>query len=85
MMKKIAVFISAILMVLMLGACGTDPTTVDYNGYTYDELKAEITEGATALQGQSKEMVQFFLEQLEYLKENSILFTKAELNKLLKN
>ena len=77
-MKKIAVFISAILMVLMLGACGTNPTDVDYNGHTYDELKAEITEGATTLQGQNKDMVEFFLSSLEYLKENPTDETSVE-------
>ena len=32
MKKRIAFALCMILMVLMLGACGTDPTTVDYNG-----------------------------------------------------
>lgn len=42
MRKKIALALSMFMMVLVLGACGTDPTTVDYNGYSYDELKTEI-------------------------------------------
>lgn len=39
MKKRIALAFSMILMVLMLGACGTDPTAVDYNGHSYEELQ----------------------------------------------
>ena len=39
MRKKIALALSMILMILMLGACGTDPTTVDYNGHSYEDLQ----------------------------------------------
>ena len=39
MKKKIALFLSVLSVVMMLGACGKqDPTTVDYNGVTYDQL-----------------------------------------------
>ena len=39
MKKRIALALSMILMILMLGACGTDPTTVDYNGHSYEDLQ----------------------------------------------
>lgn len=42
MKKKIALLLSMImLMACMLSACGTDPATVDYNGYSYTELEQE--------------------------------------------
>lgn len=68
MKKKIALFLSVLSVVLMLGACGTDPTTVDYNGYTYDELKAQATDSATILEGYSKEKIE---EQIALMKENA--------------
>ncbi|MCI8326563.1 MAG: OadG family protein [Lachnospiraceae bacterium] len=40
MKKKILLMVSVCLMILGLTACGkTDPKSVDYNGYTYDQLK----------------------------------------------
>jgi hypothetical protein len=42
MKKKIALALSMVMMILVLGACGTDPTTVDYNGSSYDDLKTEM-------------------------------------------
>lgn len=40
MKKKIALLLGMLFAVaLMLGACGTDPRTVDYNGQSYDDLK----------------------------------------------
>jgi hypothetical protein len=44
MKKKIALALSMVMMILMLSACGTDPTTVDYNGYSYDDLKDDLYE-----------------------------------------
>ncbi len=70
MKKKIALLLSAISMVLVLGACGTDPTTVDYNGVTYDELKEEAEMNATFLAGASAEEILSFIETTEYLIEN---------------
>lgn len=37
------------LVVLMLCACGTDPTTVDYNGRSYAELESEAYQNASAV------------------------------------
>jgi hypothetical protein len=41
MKKKITLALGMIMMICMLGACGTDPTTVDYNGYSYEDLKTD--------------------------------------------
>lgn len=41
MKKKIALVLSVLMSALMLGACGSDPTTVDYNGVSYEELQME--------------------------------------------
>ena len=68
MKKKIALFLSVLSVVMMLGACGAeDPTKVDYNGVTYDELKEESTKSAVILKDYSAEEIQ---EQLTSLKEN---------------
>lgn len=43
MKKKIALVLGLVLMIFVLGACGkTDPTTADYNGTSYDELKQQM-------------------------------------------
>jgi Na+-transporting methylmalonyl-CoA/oxaloacetate decarboxylase gamma subunit len=44
MKKKIALALSLVMMTLVLGACGTDPTTVDYNGYSSDDLYSDLYE-----------------------------------------
>lgn len=46
MKKKIALVLSVILMMCMLGACGTDPENVDYNGYSYSDLSQQAVENA---------------------------------------
>lgn len=50
MKKRIALALSMILMVLLLGACGTDPTTVDYNGSSYEDLQNDSTNNITMVQ-----------------------------------
>ena len=68
MKKKIAFVLSVLSVMLMLGACGTDPTTVDYNGYTYDELKQQATSSAVILKDYSAEQIE---EQVALMKENN--------------
>ena len=41
MKRKIAIGLCVLLSAGLLGACGSDPTTVDYNGYSYEDLKTE--------------------------------------------
>ena len=50
MKKRIALALSMILMILMLGACGTDPTTVDYNGHSYEDLQNDSSTSLTTVQ-----------------------------------
>ena len=51
MKKRIALALGMIMMILMLGACGTDPTTVDYNGKSYDDLQADMDNSVSMIQG----------------------------------
>lgn len=50
MKKKIALALGMIMMILMLGACGTDPTTVDYNGKSYSDLQSEMDNNVSMVQ-----------------------------------
>ena len=58
MKKRIAFALCMILMVLMLGACGADPTTVDYNGKSYSDLQSEMDTNA----GMVQSLAQLFKE-----------------------
>lgn len=49
MRKKIAMALSMLIVMLMLGACGTDPTTVDYNGHSYNDLETETYQNVSAV------------------------------------
>ena len=68
MKKKLALLLSVLSCVMMLGACSTaDPTTVDYNGVTYDQLYQQSTSVGTALAGRSVSEIQ---EQIAYFEAN---------------
>ncbi|MEG0962929.1 MAG: OadG family protein [Lachnospiraceae bacterium] len=59
MKKKISLIIGMCLIVLGLTACGqADPTKVDYNGYTYQQLQDGCQKMATALESLSSEELQ---------------------------
>ena len=75
MKKKIALFLSVLSVVMMLGACGTqDPTTVDYNGVSYNELYQESLQLGTALGKASEADIQKQIEGLSgYGEETAIL------------
>lgn len=62
MKKKILLMISMCLIVLGLTACGeADPTTVDYNGHSYDELKETCEGTVNSLKDMPDEQKQIFL------------------------
>lgn len=62
MRKKISLILGMCLMILTLTACGEDPTKVDYNGYTYDQLKGDMETTATALLNMSDEEAQQYMD-----------------------
>lgn len=56
MKKKISLILGMCLIVLGLTACGkADPTKVDYNGHTYEQLKGACQSTAEALEAMSDE------------------------------
>lgn len=55
MKKKISLILGMCLVMLSLTACGEDPKKVDYNGYTYNQLKEELQNTAEALVAMSDE------------------------------
>ena len=58
MKKKFALLLSVLSVVMMLSACGTtDPTKVDYNGVTYDQLYEQSVSLGTALKDKTAEEV----------------------------
>ena len=58
MKKKIALLLSTILMVLVLGACGADPTAFEHKGVTYDELYKVSTTLVAGLSSMTDEELQ---------------------------
>ena len=66
MKKKIALLLSTICIMLVLGACGTDPTTEVYKGVTYDELQKEALDLGTGLADLSEAEIQ---ESIVYYEE----------------
>ena len=80
MKRKIACVLSTVLMTVMLGACGTDPTTVDYNGHTYSDLSSQTVMQAyfTAAFGDYKNQLlmsgqtEIPEEELEYYVGNGV-------------
>lgn len=68
MKKKLALLLSVLSCVMMLGACSTaDPTTVDYNGVSYAQLYQQSVSVGTALAGQTEAAI---TEQIAYLEAN---------------
>ena len=66
MKKKIALLLSVLSVVIMLSACGTqDPTKVDYNGKSYEELQAESVTYGAALGNFSMEELKAEIEKYE--------------------
>lgn len=49
MKKKISLMLCLVVMLLTMTACGTDPTSVDYYGMTYDQIKSSMEEEVSYL------------------------------------
>ena len=47
MKRKITYILSLLMIVCMLGACGSDNSKTTYGGYTEDELKEEAQTSLT--------------------------------------
>ena len=63
MKKKIFLIAAMCLMLLGLAACGqTDPTTVDYNGYSYEDLQTNCQGTVQTLAYLSEEDKSYYLE-----------------------
>ncbi len=80
MKKKILLIISMCLIVLGLTACGkADPTTVDYNGHSYDELKQTCEGTVTSLREMTDEQKQVYLAMAEMTdaQKNSYILSLA--------
>lgn len=71
MKKKILLMVSMCLLILGLTACEkTDPRDVDYNGYTYDQLKAVTQNTVSTLLDISDEHLEAFKESDDELTAN---------------
>ncbi len=63
MKKKIFLIAAMCFMLLGLAACSqTDPTTVDYNGYSYDDLKSSCQGTVQTLVYMSEEDKSYYLQ-----------------------
>ncbi len=65
MKKKLTLIIAAIVMmlsVLSLAGCGEDPRTVDYNGYTYDDLQRACQSTVSTLEELSGTQLRDYIE-----------------------
>lgn len=61
MRKKISLILGMCLMILTFSACGEDPTKVDYNGYTYEQLKEDMETKVSALLNMSDEQARQYM------------------------
>lgn len=64
--------ISMCLIVLGLTACGADPTTVDYNGYTYDQLKGACENTVASLEAMTDTEKAAYLQSGDEMLENLV-------------
>ena len=92
MKKKILLMISMCLIVLGLTACGADPTTVDYNGYSYDDLKNTCENTVLSLKDMTDEQKQMYLmligmsdvERENYLAYAASGATEAQIEEIMR-
>lgn len=86
MKKRIALALSMVFVMLMLGACGTDPAKVDYNGHSYEELETEAYQNANAVSQLATFFAQNGITEADVTKElcealaSSYGFTEAQIH-----
>lgn len=61
MKKKLSFVLMFVFLLLGLSACGTDPTTVDYNGHSYEELETFAQGNVSALAAMTDEEKEYYL------------------------
>ena len=72
MKKKLFLIVCQCMLMLSLAACGEDPTKVDYNGVTYDELKTTSTNLASSLPEITDEDIESSLAYYEQMGETML-------------
>lgn len=73
MKKKILLMVSVCLMILGLTACGkTDPKSVDYNGYTYDQLKTVTQNTVSTLVNMTDEQAAAYAASEDEMTQNIV-------------
>lgn len=73
MKKKLLLMVSVCLMILGLTACGkTDPKSVDYNGYTYDQLKTVTQNTVSTLVNMTDEQADAYAASEDEMTQNIV-------------
>ena len=69
MRKRIISMLCICICILSLAACGTDPKDMDYNGYSYEELKSYATGSWESIQATDLTQVEAVLAQIDAMSE----------------
>lgn len=88
-MKKLLPILCILLCLAGLTACGADPKDMDYNGYTYDQLRSEAEgllnsletlddETRQQIEASADEMIVTLVHSYDELKEESGALVEAE-------
>jgi Na+-transporting methylmalonyl-CoA/oxaloacetate decarboxylase gamma subunit len=60
--KKVIPLLAVLVFVFSFGACGEDPRTMDYNGYTYEDLQGACQNTAMTLEQMSYEDAAMYMD-----------------------
>lgn len=72
MKKKILPILAMCLLLLGIAGCGTDPKTVDYNGYTYDDLQTSCQSTVKTLESMSESDMESYLQNGSEITQNLV-------------